>query len=591
MMENEGKFCRIRSKLCVCHAAALRQQAATKENGEGIMNIGYLESIFSFLGGLGMFLYGMSIMGDGMQKSAGSKLNKFLRMVTDNRLLAVGLGALITAILHSSGATTVMVVGFVNAGILNLTQAVGVIMGANIGTTITAWMVSLNSLGDAMKVLQPSFFAPLVVAIGAAFLMFSKKKKESLAGEICIGVGLLFVGLTFMSGSVAPYTDAPIFAKAFAVLGRNPILGILVGALVTAIIQSSTASVGILQTLAMSGVVSANAAIYITLGQNIGSCLTALLSSAGTSRNAKRASVIHLTFNSFGAIVFGIGMYIISMMRPDIAQSSINSFQISVFHTFFNVTNTLLLFPFAKQLVAFSGLIVRETGEEEAKKETKEDELPVLDERIFKSPTFALEVGVMEVVHMGKMALANLKLATSVLLENKYECLDEVFKNETEIDILNKKLTEYLIKVNNLSLNEKQKVQVSNLFYSISDLERVGDHAENLAEAAQYLKEHGLAFSETGIEDLKEISSAAIGAVDHAVAARQDGGMEDIRQVSKLEDRVDTLEEEMRDKHIERLSKNECNPSAGVVFLDILSNLERISDHAYNVAGYVKDEL
>jgi len=584
MMEHEGKFCRIGSKLRFCHAAVLRQQAATKENGEGIMNIGYLESIFSFLGGLGMFLYGMSIMGDGMQKSAGSKLNKFLRMVTDNRLLAVGLGALITAILHSSGATTVMVVGFVNAGILNLTQAVGVIMGANIGTTITAWMVSLNSLGDAMKVLQPSFFAPLVVAIGAAFLMFSKKKKESLAGEICIGVGLLFVGLTFMSGSVAPYTDAPIFAKAFAVLGRNPIL-------VTAIIQSSTASVGILQTLAMSGVVSANAAIYITLGQNIGSCLTALLSSAGTSRNAKRASVIHLTFNSFGAIVFGIGMYIISMMRPDIAQSSINSFQISVFHTFFNVTNTLLLFPFAKQLVAFSGLIVRETGEEEAKKETKEDELPVLDERIFKSPTFALEVGVMEVVHMGKMALANLKLATSVLLENKYECLDEVFKNETEIDILNKKLTEYLIKVNNLSLNEKQKVQVSNLFYSISDLERVGDHAENLAEAAQYLKEHGLAFSETGIEDLKEISSAAIGAVDHAVAARQDGGMEDIRQVSKLEDRVDTLEEEMRDKHIERLSKNECNPSAGVVFLDILSNLERISDHAYNVAGYVKDEL
>ena len=571
MMEHEGKFCRIGSKLRFCHAAVLRQQAATKENGEGIMNIGYLESIFSFLGGLGMFLYGMSIMGDGMQKSAGSKLNKFLRMVTDNRLLAVGLGALITAILHSSGATTVMVVGFVNAGILNLTQAVGVIMGANIGTTITAWMVSLNSLGDAMKILQPSFFAPLVVAIGAAFLMFSKKKKESLAGEICIGVGLLFVGLTFMSGSVAPYTDAPIFAKAFAVLGRNPILGILVGALVTAIIQSSTASVGILQTLAMSGVVSTNAAIYITLGQNIGSCLTALLSSAGTSLNAKRASI--------------------SMMRPDIAQSSINSFQISVFHTFFNVTNTLLLFPFAKQLVAFSGLIVRETGQEEEQKETKEDELPVLDERIFKSPTFALEVGVMEVVHMGKMALANLKLATNVLLENKYECLDEVFKNETEIDILNKKLTEYLIKVNNLSLNEKQKVQVSNLFYSISDLERVGDHAENLAEAAQYLKEHGLTFSETGLEDLKEISSAAIGAVDHAVAARQDGGMEDIRQVSKLEDRVDTLEEEMRDKHIERLSKNECNPSAGVVFLDILSNLERISDHAYNVAGYVKDEL
>ena len=591
MMEHREKIRRKKSKTAAFCPLLAKLRAATKENGEDIMNIGYLESIFSFLGGLGMFLYGMSIMGDGMQKSAGSKLNKFLRMVTDNRLLAVGLGALITAILHSSGATTVMVVGFVNAGILNLTQAVGVIMGANIGTTITAWMVSLNSLGDAMKVLQPSFFAPLVVAIGSFCLMFSKKKKESLVGEVCIGVGLLFVGLTFMSSSVAPYTDAPIFAKAFAVLGRNPILGIMVGALVTAIIQSSTASVGILQTLAASGVVTTNAAIYITLGQNIGSCLTAILSSAGASRNAKRAPVIHLTFNSFGAIVFGIGMYVISMMRPDIAQGSINALQISIFHTFFNLTNTLLLFPFAKQLVAFSGLIVRETEEDEKKEEKKEDELPVLDERIFKSPTFALEVGVMEVVHMGKMALANLKLATSVLVEGKYEHLDEVFKNETEIDILNKKLTEYLIKVNNLSLNEKQKVQVSNLFYSISDLERVGDHAENLAEAAQYLKEHQLAFSETGIEDLKEISAAAIGAVDHAVAARNDGNMEDIRQVSKLEDRVDTLEEEMRDKHIERLSKNECNPSAGVVFLDILSNLERISDHAYNVAGYVKDEL
>ena len=547
--------------------------------------------VLQMLGGLCLFLFGMETMGDGLTKASGNKLEKILGSLTSSVPRGVLLGCAVTAVIQSSSATTVMLVGFVNSGIMRLAQAIPVIMGANIGTTITAWMVSLNSLGDAMKVLQPSFFAPLVVAIGSFCLMFSKKKKESLVGEVCIGVGLLFVGLTFMSSSVAPYTDAPIFAKAFAVLGRNPILGIMVGALVTAIIQSSTASVGILQTLAASGVVTTNAAIYITLGQNIGSCLTAILSSAGASRNAKRASVIHLTFNSFGAIVFGIGMYVISMMRPDIAQGSINALQISIFHTFFNLTNTLLLFPFAKQLVAFSGLIVRETEEDEKKEEKKEDELPVLDERIFKSPTFALEVGVMEVVHMGKMALANLKLATSVLVEGKYEHLDEVFKNETEIDILNKKLTEYLIKVNNLSLNEKQKVQVSNLFYSISDLERVGDHAENLAEAAQYLKEHQLAFSETGIEDLKEISVAAIGAVDHAVAARNEGNMEDIRQVSKLEDRVDTLEEEMRDKHIERLSKNECNPSAGVVFLDILSNLERISDHAYNVAGYVKDEL
>ena len=221
----------------------------------------YVDILIPFVGGLGMFIYGMQIMAQGLENAAGSKMKSLLEVLTKNKVMGVLLGAAITAVIQSSSATTVMVVGFVNAGILNLTQAVGVIMGANIGTTITAWMVSLNSLGDAMKILQPSFFAPLVVAIGAAFLMFSKKKKESLAGEICIGVGLLFVGLTFMSGSVAPYTDAPIFAKAFAVLGRNPILGILVGALVTAIIQSSTASVGFLQTLAMSGVVSTNAAI------------------------------------------------------------------------------------------------------------------------------------------------------------------------------------------------------------------------------------------------------------------------------------------------------------------------------------------
>lgn len=558
------------------------------------MSINEIESLFTFVGGLGMFLYGMSIMGDGMQKSAGGRMNKFLGMVTNNRLLAVALGALITAILHSSGATTVMVVGFVNAGILNLTQAVGVIMGANIGTTITAWMVSLNQLGDAMKVLQPAFFAPLFVGVGAFGLMFSKKKKDSLIGEICIGVGLLFVGLTFMSGAVAPYTEAPIFKKAFAILGGNPILGILVGAIVTALIQSSTASVGILQTLAMSGIVSTNAAIYITLGQNIGSCLTALLSSTGTSRNAKRASVIHLTFNLIGAIIFGIGMYVVSLVNPVFAHSNINSFQISVFHTFFNLTNTILLFPFAKQLVAFSGLIVKESKEEEGLKSVEEEDeskLPHLDERIFQSPPLALEIATLEVVHMGQVVTENLKLAMEVIMNRDNANIETVYKNEKTVNNMNRKLTEYLIKVNNLSLNEKQKRLVSDLFYSVSDIERVGDHAENLAESAQYMEQHQLEFSDTGVDDLREISEVTIQAFERSIAARQDNNMEDIRMVSKLEDTVDSLEEELRDKHIERLSQRTCNPSAGVIFLDILSNLERISDHAYNLAGYVKDEM
>ncbi len=241
------------------------------------MAIGDISNLFQFLGGLGMFLYGMNIMGDGMQKTAGSKMNQFLGMVTNRRILGVVLGALITAILHSSAATTVMVVGFVNAGILNLTQAVGVIMGANVGTTITAWMVSLNSLGDAFAMLQPAFFAPLMAGIGAFMMTFSKKQKMNMIGEICVGVGLLFIGLTFMSGSIEPYTEAPIFADIFRILGGNPILGIIAGAVITALLQSSTASVGILQTLAMNGVVSMSAAIYITLGQNIGSCVTAMI--------------------------------------------------------------------------------------------------------------------------------------------------------------------------------------------------------------------------------------------------------------------------------------------------------------------------
>lgn len=555
------------------------------------MSIDLLGNIFMFLGGLGMFLYGMNVMGDGMQKAAGSKMSSFLRLVTDNRLLAVALGALITAVLHSSSATTVMVVGFVNAGILNLTQAVGVIMGANIGTTITAWMVSMNELGDAMRVFQPSFFAPLFVGLGAFALMFMKKK-NNLVGEILIGMGLLFCGLTYMSGAVKPYADSPIFAQAFAVLGGNPILGILVGAGVTALIQSSTASVGILQTLAMSGMVNRSAAVYITLGQNIGTCVTAILSGAGANRNARRAAVIHLTFNAAGAIVFGVGMFALTFIAPEFAKGPIDSLQISIFHTIFNVTNTILLFPFAKQLVDFSGVVIKETAESAAedKAQASEDKLHV-DQRIFQSPPMALEVAVMEVVHMGKTVDKNLKLALDILVNGDYDRIPEVYKNEEAINVMNKKLTEYLIQVNNLSLNDAQKRQVSNLFYSVSDIERIGDHAENLAEAAEYLQQHNLAFSEVGMEDFKWIAGATSNVVSFAIAARQDKNMDMIRKVSKLEDEVDTLEEELRDKHIERLSQNICNPSAGVIFLDILSNLERISDHAYNIAGYVKDEI
>ena len=557
------------------------------------MSISDISNGFGFLGGLGMFLYGMNIMADGMQKTAGSKMSSFLGMLTNNRFLAVALGALITAIIQSSGATTVMVVGFVSAGVLNLSQAVGVIMGANIGTTITAWIVSMSQLGDAFEVMKPSFYAPAIIGIGALFLVFSKSQKKKTVGEIMIGLGLLFIGLDFMSGSINPYTDAPIFAKAFEVLGGNPLLGMLIGALVTALLQSSSASVGILQTLAMNGIVTTNAAIYITLGQNIGSCVTAMLSSMGGSRTAKRAAVMHLTFNVIGAIVFGTIAFIFFSLRPAFAAANINAVQISIFHTIFNLSMTTLLFPFADVLVKISGMVVKEKEEKEPVVEDAETAatLKHLDERIFESPAFAVETAALEVVHMGQITYENVTRAIDAVLTVNSDEVETVFKTEQTINNMEKMLTEYLIKVDNLSLTEKQKKVVNNLFYSVSDIERIGDHAENLAEQAQYMVEHGLQFSSTGAEDLKSISDSVLKSFQYAIDARQNGNMEAVRKVSQYEDDVDSQEEELREKHIERLSAGECKASAGVVFLDIISNLERVSDHAYNLAGYVKDEM
>ena len=555
------------------------------------MSVNDISSLFSFIGGLGMFLYGMNIMADGMQKTAGSKMSQFLGMLTNNRLMAVLLGALITAIIQSSGATTVMVVGFVSAGVLNLTQAVGVIMGANIGTTITAWIVSMNQLGDAFAVFQPAFFAPLLIGIGAIFMLFGKKQKMKTAGEILVGLGLLFIGLDFMSSSISPYTDAPVFSEAFRLLGSNPILGMLIGALVTALLQSSSASVGILQTLAMNGVVTTNAAIFITLGQNIGSCVTAMISSIGGSRTAKRAAVIHLTFNMMGAVIFGVISFVLFSLYPLLAAHNITSVQISIFHTIFNLTNTALLFPFANQLVKLSGIFVPEDKKEPVATDEESETMKHLDERIFESPAFALETAAMEVVHMGQITMENVRRAMDAVLTKNADEVEDVYKTEQTINNMEKMLTEYLVKVNNLSLTERQKLIVNDLFYSINDIERVGDHAENLAEQAEYMVQHNISFSETGESDLHIICETAFKSFQHSIEARRKGDMDDVRKVSQYEDEVDTLEEELREKHIERLSAGKCEPSAGVVFLDLISNLERISDHAYNLAGYVKDEM
>ena len=366
------------------------------------MSLTDVEMIFLFLGGLGMFLFGMDAMAKGLQQYAGGKMKHLMGVLTGNRFLGVLMGAIITAIIQSSSATTVMIVGFVNAGIMNLTQAVGVIMGANIGTTITSWIVSMSEWG---KVLKPEFFAPVLVFIGVILFVFIKNNKKKEVGEIFIGLGLLFIGLSFMSDAITPYREAQIFKDAFHILGKNPILGILTGAVVTAIIQSSSASVGILQTLALNGIVNFRSAIFITLGQNIGTCVTALISSTGAHRTAKRAAVIHLLFNVCGTVLFGILMYLLFWFNGSLADSSISTVQISIFHTIFNVTNTLLLFPFANQLVKLSGIIIKE------KEDTQKTEITVLkdnlDDRILETPPFALSVVQKEILYMGEITLEN----------------------------------------------------------------------------------------------------------------------------------------------------------------------------------------
>lgn len=560
---------------------------------ESLSLIDHASNIFTFCGGLGMFLYGMHVMSDGIQRSAGDRMRQLLGILTNNRVLAILVGALITAIIQSSGATTVMVVGFVNAGLMGLGQAVGVIMGANIGTCITAWIVSMESLGDAFKAMSPSLYAPLLIGIGAFFTMFAKKQGKKLAGQILVGLGLLFLGLDFMKNGVSIYTELPIFTHAFRLFGENPILGIAIGALVTALMQSSSASVGILQMLASTGgVVTTASAVYISLGSNIGSCVTALISSAGTPRNAKRAAVIHLSFNVIGTILFGLGGFVVFHIFRAVGQAPINSVGISIFHTIFNITCTILLFPFADLLVKLSGKLVPE--KKEALPETDSEESAAyrhLDDRILESPAFAVESVLKEVVHMGSITLDNARLAMESIYDRDPEKIKKVFENEKTINNLEKILTEYLVKINNLSLAEDQHLMISNLFYTIDDIERVGDHTENIAEKAEYMLHNEISFSSMGIDDLKAIAQKAIGAFEHAMACRETNSRDHLRKVISLEDDVDMLEEEFRDKHIARLSSRACDTSSGVVFLEIMGDLERISDHAMNIAGYVKDEM
>lgn len=542
----------------------------------------WTDLILSFLGGFGLFLFGMEYMGEGLQKAAGSRMKNILGALTRNRLLGVLVGAGVTALIQSSSATTVMVVGFVNVGLLSLRQAVGVIMGANIGTTITSWIVAL---GEWTEFLKPSVLAPVFIVVGVVLSMFSKNAQLKSIGQILFGFGGLFLGLDMMSTAAKPLSKLEGVKNLFLLLGSNPILGVLTGAIVTAVIQSSSASVGILQALALAGLVPWGSAIYIILGQNIGTCITAILSSIGASINAKRAATIHFLFNLIGTIIFGIlAVIIFNFAIPALRNELIDVTQISIVHTVFNVLSTIILFPFGNLLVSLAESLIKGKS-----KETTDDDY-FLDERLLETPTIAVQTTIKEVVRMGEIACWNVQASLDAIFDQDEAKMKEVFEREREINTLQEKLNSYLIKLSNINLSEKEQLKVTELFHMVSDIERVGDHADNIGELAVKLKEQNVKFSEVAKKELEGIADIALECYSKAIKGYEKQDVNMAVDAMSLEDKVDKLEEKLRSKHMKRLAKEECNPFAGIIFLDMISNIERITDHASNIAILLLDE-
>ncbi|MDO4301348.1 MAG: Na/Pi cotransporter family protein [Clostridia bacterium] len=536
-----------------------------------------LALITGLCGGLGLFLYGMHIMASGLQKAAGSKLKKVLEMLTKNRVIGILVGALVTAVIQSSSATTVMVVGFVNAGLMNLTQAVGIIMGANIGTTITGWIVS------SAEFLKTDTLAPIAVFIGAAMILFCKKTKMKQIGEIIIGFGVLFIGIEMMSSGVKPLAELEGFKVAFQQFGKNPVLGVFVGMIVTAIIQSSSASVGILLALSFNGLVTWDAAVYIIMGQNIGTCATALLSGLGASKNAKGASYIHLLFNVIGSAIFSIIAFIFFTLNPGFGNQVITPYWISVVHTGFNIANTVIMFPFANGLVKLAEIMCRSS-----KGRVDEDsEVLHLDDRLLNSPSIAIASCIKEIVHLGNMASKNLMLACDTVISKNTSSIEKIYEREEKIDNLTKAITQFLVKLCNKDITTEENDYITSLFHTVHDIERIGDHCENLAEFTETLINDDIDFSDSAKEELREMFTETEKCVRNAVIALEDNDIDFAEKVIKEEERVDGLEKSLRQKHIDRLTANLCSPLVGVVYLDILTNLERVSDLALNVAQVV----
>ena len=540
--------------------------------------MGY-EELFMFAGGLGMFIYGMQIMSQGLENAAGNKMKSLLEVLTKNKFLGVALGALITAVIQSSSATTVMVVGFVNAGIMNLTQAMGVIMGANIGTTITGWIVSM---GEWAAFLKPSTIAPIAIAIGVVVMMVGKRRATKDVASIVVGFGLLFIGIDNMSSAMSGLKEVPAFTQLFVKLGSNPILGILVGAGVTAIIQSSSASVGILQSLAVAGLIPFNSAVYIIMGQNIGTCVTAMMSSMGAKKNAKTAALMHLLFNIIGTAIFSVvSIAFFQIVNPAWGRDMISATQISTVHTAFNIATTLILFPASNLIIKLAKKIGRVNEEEQ------DDRVVSLDDRMLQTPTIALQATMREVGRMADLVKDTLDVARRVLFTKTREDIELLRGDEDKVDKMCAAISDYVIKLTRLQISDQEHENVTRLLQVVSDIERVGDYCENISEFAEEMAENKLSFSEIGTQELKEMIEVCADCYEYAIQAFMENDKEKALKVIENEIKADELEVQLRTKHIKRLTNQECNTEAGIVFLDTVICLERISDHARNIAEEV----
>lgn len=543
-------------------------------------------SVLTMVGGLALFLYGMQVMGDGLAKVSGGKLERILESLTSNPLKAVLLGAGVTAVIQSSSATTVMVVGFVNSGIMKLHQAVGIIMGANVGTTITSWILSLSGLeGDNLLIslCKPTSFSPILAVIGVIFITFIKDEKKKDIGTILVGFAVLMFGMDTMSGAVKPLADVPEFTGILTAFS-HPLLGLLAGLVLTAIIQSSSASVGILQALCVTGAVSYGVAIPIIMGQNIGTCVTALLSAIGASKNAKRTAMVHLYFNIIGTAVFMILFYSINAVVDfSFLGTAANAAGIAIVHSLFNVFATILLLPFSRGLEKLACLTIRDDATSLSEEEEKK-ELQLLDSRFLEKPAFAMEQSVHVAKKMAEESKKTLYTAMDLLWNYTEEGAKKVSELESLVDCYEDDLGSYLVKLSRQNLNVHDSHNMSIVLHCIGDFERISDHAINIMESAQEMHQKKLEFSEKAEEELKIFCNAVKDIVDRAYSVFEDEDIKKAQMVEPLEAVIDDLNQELKKRHIRRLRNGKCTIELGFILSDITTSLERVADHCSNIS-------